>query len=70
METLIELFQRKLAYINVGFTRSLMEEINWSARLIGIKGPRGIWQNNATVAILIYLLCLNVKSLFKKVGQR
>ena len=42
MDELIELFQKKLAYVNLGFTRGLMDEINWNARLIGIKGARGI----------------------------
>ncbi|WP_140937661.1 ATP-binding protein [Sphingobacterium lumbrici] len=42
MEDLIELFQRKLRHVNVDFPRSLMEEVNWNARLIGIKGARGI----------------------------
>ncbi|TYR36679.1 AAA family ATPase [Sphingobacterium phlebotomi] len=52
MEALIELFQRKLAYINAGFTRSLMEEINWNARFIGIKGARGIGK---TTLLLQYI---------------
>lgn len=52
MEALIELFQRKLAYVNVGFTRSLMAEINWNARLIGIKGARGIGK---TTLLLQYI---------------
>ncbi|MBE8719354.1 ATP-binding protein [Sphingobacterium pedocola] len=42
MEELIELFQRKLRHVSVDFTRSLMQEVNWNARLIGIKGARGI----------------------------
>ena len=42
MEALIELFQRKLRHVSVDFTRSLMQEVNWNARLIGIKGARGI----------------------------
>lgn len=52
MEILIELFQRRLKYINVDFTRSLMEEINWNARLIGIKGARGIGK---TTLLLQYI---------------
>ncbi|GGH32754.1 AAA family ATPase [Sphingobacterium alkalisoli] len=42
MEALIELFQRKLRHVSVDFKRSLMQEVNWNARLIGIKGARGI----------------------------
>lgn len=52
MEDLIELFQRKLAYVKVEFTRSLMQEINWNARLIGIKGARGIGK---TTLLLQYI---------------
>ncbi|SJN46628.1 ATP-binding protein [Sphingobacterium sp. JB170] len=42
MENFIELFHRKLDRTDVNFTRSLMSDINWNARLIGIKGARGI----------------------------
>jgi predicted AAA+ superfamily ATPase len=52
MEALIELFQRKLAHVNIDFSRSLMEEINWNARLIGIKGARGIGK---TTLLLQYI---------------
>lgn len=42
MEIIIEKFRRKLNYISLGFTRSLMTKINWNARMIGIKGARGV----------------------------
>lgn len=42
METLFEKFRRKLALTSLEFSRSLMDEINWEARLIGIKGARGV----------------------------
>lgn len=52
MEALIELFQRKLRHVSVDFTRSLMQEVNWNARLIGIKGARGIGK---TTLLLQYI---------------
>lgn len=52
MELLIELFQRKLAHVGLSFTRGLMDEINWNARLIGIKGARG---TGKTTMLLQYI---------------
>ena len=43
METLFEKFHKKLAATSTDFTRSVMHEIAWhEARLIGIKGARGV----------------------------
>lgn len=42
MEILVELFQKRLAQTSPNFVRSLFHEINWDARLIGIKGARGV----------------------------
>lgn len=42
MEQIIEQFQKKLAFVSTDFVREKMNEINWKARLIGIKGARGI----------------------------
>lgn len=43
METLFEKFHKKLAATSTDFTRSVMDEIAWNeARLIGIKGARGV----------------------------
>jgi predicted AAA+ superfamily ATPase len=42
MERLVEKFRRKLNYISLDFIRSLLYEINWEARMIGIKGARGV----------------------------
>jgi predicted AAA+ superfamily ATPase len=43
METLFEKFHKKLATTSTDFTRSVMHEIAWhEARLIGIKGARGV----------------------------
>lgn len=42
MEEIRDSFQRKLQYTSTNFIRSVMASINWDARLIGIKGTRGI----------------------------
>lgn len=42
MEELAEKYRLKLSYITTDFVRSLEEAINWNARLIGIKGARGV----------------------------
>jgi len=52
MEELFEKHQQKLKYTPVNFVRSLMDEINWDARLIGIKGARGIGK---TTLLLQYI---------------
>ena len=40
MEKLFEKYIQKLQAVSTVFTRSLIHEINWKARLIGIKGAR------------------------------
>ncbi len=52
MNTLIELTQKKLQNTPVEFTRSLMQKINWDARLIGIRGARGVGK---TTLLLQYI---------------
>ena len=42
MERLFESFIKKIAQTDTIFVRSLMDEIEWNARLIGIKGARGV----------------------------
>lgn len=42
MEILTEKYLRKLHQTDTSFVRSLMGDINWNARLIGIKGARGV----------------------------
>jgi predicted AAA+ superfamily ATPase len=42
MERIVEKFRKKLSLTSLYFTRSLMDEINWEARMIGIKGARGV----------------------------
>lgn len=42
MDILYEKFHRKLEATSVAFTRSALNSIQWKARLIGIKGARGV----------------------------
>ncbi|MHA7831999.1 MAG: ATP-binding protein [Flagellimonas sp.] len=52
MEFLFEQFQQKLKHTSTDFVRSIMDEIHWDARLIGIKGARGIGK---TTLLLQYI---------------
>ena len=51
MKELQEKFIRKIEVTPMNFTRSLMDSIRWEARLIGIKGARGVGK---TTLILQY----------------
>jgi hypothetical protein len=42
MERLIELFRRKIAVTLLDFVRSMEQVIPWDARLVGLRGARGI----------------------------
>lgn len=52
MEKLFDKYIRKLQLVSTEFTRSLINDINWKARLIGIKGARGIGK---TTLLLQYI---------------
>ncbi len=52
MEKLFEKFIQKLQFVSTEFTRSIINEINWKSRLIGIKGARGIGK---TTLLLQYI---------------
>lgn len=42
MERLFETFAKKIALTDIRFVRNLVNEIEWSARLIGLRGARGV----------------------------
>lgn len=42
LQPLYDNYHRKIAKIDLRFKRYLYSQINWNARLIGIKGPRGV----------------------------
>lgn len=52
MKKLFEKFRNKLIPVSLGFTRTIIDEINWKARLIGIKGARGVGK---TTMVLQYI---------------
>ncbi len=52
METLYEKYHRKIELTSLDFTRSIMDTIRWDARLIGIKGARGVGK---TTLLLQYI---------------
>jgi predicted AAA+ superfamily ATPase len=52
MEELFEKYKQKLNYTSTDFVRSIMNTINWKARLIGIKGARGVGK---TTLLLQYI---------------
>lgn len=52
MDLLFEKYQQKLKYTPTDFVRTIMAEINWEARLVGIKGARGIGK---TTLLLQYI---------------
>lgn len=52
MEQLIEKFRQKVSRTKTSFVRGIISEVNWNARLIGIKGARGIGK---TTMILQYI---------------
>lgn len=52
MEVLFEKYQQKLNHTSLDFVRGVMDEINWNARLIGIKGARGVGK---TTLLLQYI---------------
>lgn len=63
MDTIIELFEKKLARTNTQFVRNIINEINWNARLIGIKGARGVGKTT----LLLQYIKLNLHSELDKV---
>ena len=70
MEKLFETFLRKLAAVNTEFVRSIDGRIEWDARLIGLRGARGVGkttlllqhikQNNALDGSVLYVSLDNI----------
>ena len=42
MERLFDIFVKRLSQTDTSFVRSLMDEIEWNARLVGLRGARGV----------------------------
>ena len=58
MEKLFEKFHKKLGNTSVSFIRSLMYEIQWEARMIGIRGARGVGKTT----LLLQYIKINYKN--------
>lgn len=58
MEQLFEKFNKKLAATQTRFVRSIIGDVNWNARLIGIKGARGVGKTT----LLLQYIKLNLAS--------
>ena len=52
MEILFERYRKKLAQVQTNFIRSVFFKVDWTDRLIGLRGPRGIGK---TTILLQYL---------------
>lgn len=57
MEYLFEKFQQRLSYVPTTFVRSIMDVIHWDARLIGIKGARGVGKTTLLLQYIKLRLC-------------
>lgn len=64
MDILFEKFQKKLSFISLGFKRSLLDQINWNARLIGIKGARGVGKTTLMLQYIKENLPLDQSTLY------
>lgn len=64
MQYLTEKFRKKLLHLPMDFQRSLMQDITWEARLIGIKGARGAGKTTLLLQRIKTLLDRNHKALY------
>ena len=64
MTSLFEKYVRKVNATPLNFTRSLMDEIRWDARLIGIKGARGVGKTTLLLQYIKKNLLLDQSSLY------
>ncbi|HET8837564.1 MAG TPA: AAA family ATPase [Flavobacteriaceae bacterium] len=64
MENLQEKFYKKIAATSLDFIRSIMDEIPWEARLIGIKGARGVGKTTLLLQYIKKNLPINEESLY------
>lgn len=64
MDVLFEKFQKKLSFVSLGFKRSLLDQINWNARLIGIKGARGVGKTTLMLQYIKENLPLDQSTLY------
>ena len=61
LQPLFDNYHRKLSKIDLRFKRYLYPQINWNARFIGIKGPRGVGKTT--------MLLQNILEFYQNVDQ-
>lgn len=64
MNSIQEKFQRKIQETSLEFVRSLMNHITWEARLIGIRGARGVGKTTLLLQYIKKNLPLNEETLY------
>jgi predicted AAA+ superfamily ATPase len=64
MESLFEKSYRKTDTISLDFIRSLMDDIYWNARLVGIRGARGVGKTTLLLQYMKKFLPKNSSSLY------
>ncbi|MFW5851721.1 MAG: ATP-binding protein [Bacteroidota bacterium] len=64
MEILFELSHKKIQSVRTSFTRGLLQKIAWNARLIGIKGSRGVGKTTLLLQYLKQNLSVHPNSLY------
>ncbi len=58
MESIVNKYIQKLSWVKTTFVRSVMNDINWDTRLIGIKGARGVGKTT----LLLQYIKLNIEN--------
>ena len=61
LQSLFNNYHRKIAKIDTRFKRYLYDQINWDARIIGIKGSRGVGKTT----LLLQHILLNYEDIDK-----
>jgi predicted AAA+ superfamily ATPase len=64
MESIEERFLKKMDATSLGFVRSIIHKIRWEARLIGIKGPRGVGKTTLLLQYIKQYLPLDHTTLY------
>lgn len=62
MDSLFEKFRQKLEFTSVEFVRGTVDEMNWNARLIGIKGARGVGKTTLMLQYIKLHLLKEIKT--------
>lgn len=64
MDSLFEKYFKKIDPVSLDFKRSLMDQIQWNARLIGIKGARGVGKTTLLLQYIKENLPIDVTTLY------